>query len=110
MTSVHVPQNLDDIILDLHKCQLAQQMLSREQQQRTTQNYRAEMIRVEAERQRQVEERQLQQQRVAEQLEVLQAERRVESVHIVQINQIIEKWRNEDIDVLDYKEYSNSCK
>ena len=107
MTSVHVPQNLDDIILDLHKCQLAQQMLSREQQQRTTQNYRAEMIRVEAERQRQVEERQLQQQRVAEQLEVLQAERRVESVHIVQINQIIEKWRNEDTDALDYEGHQN---
>jgi len=59
MTPAHVPQNLDDTILDLHRHQLAQQMLSREQQQRTTQNYRAEMIRVEAERQRQVEERQL---------------------------------------------------
>ena len=32
MTPAHVPQNLDDTILDLHKCQLAQQMLSREQQ------------------------------------------------------------------------------
>ena len=82
-------------------------MLSREQQQRTTQDYRAEMIMVEAERQRQVEERQLQQQRVAEQLEVLQAERRVEPVYIVQINQIMEEWRNEDADALDYEGHQN---
>ena len=60
MTPVYVLQNLDDTILDLHRCQLAEQMLSREQQQRTTQDYRAEMIRVEVERQRQIEERQLQ--------------------------------------------------
>jgi len=57
MTSVHVPQNLDDTILDLHRHQLAQQILSEEQQQRTTQDYRAEIIRVEVERQRQVEKR-----------------------------------------------------
>ena len=31
MTSVHVPQNLDDTILDLHRCQLAQKILSEEQ-------------------------------------------------------------------------------
>ena len=34
MTSVHIPQNLDDAILDLHRHQLAQQILSEEQQQR----------------------------------------------------------------------------
>jgi len=71
MTPVHVPQNLDDAILNLHKRQLAQQILSEEQQQRTTQDYRAEIIRVEAERQRQGEKRQLEQQRVAKELEVL---------------------------------------
>ena len=65
------------------------------------------MIRVEVERQRQVEERQLQQQRVAEQLEVLQAQRKVEPVYMIQINQIIEKWRNENIDALDYKGHQN---
>ena len=59
LTPIYIPQTLEDTILDLHRHQLAQQMLSREQQQRTTQDYRAEMIRVEAERQRQVEERQL---------------------------------------------------
>jgi len=91
MTFVHVPQNLDDAILDLHRRQLAQQILSEEQQQRTTQNYRAEIIRVEAERQRQVEKRQLEQQRVAEELEVLQVARRVEPAPIVQINQIMEE-------------------
>ena len=61
MTSVHVPQNLDDAILDLCRHQLAQQILSEEQQQRTTQDYRVEIIRVEVERQRQVEKRQLEQ-------------------------------------------------
>jgi len=71
MTSVHVPQNLDDAILDLCRCQLAQQILSEEQQQRTTQDYRVEITRVEAERQRQVEKRQLEQQRVAEELSLL---------------------------------------
>ena len=71
MTPVHVPHNLDDAILDLRRHQLTQQILSEEQQQRTTQDYKAEIIRVEAERQRQVEKRQLEQQRVAEELEVL---------------------------------------
>ena len=114
MTSVHVPQNLDDAILDLHRHQLAQQILSEEQQQRTTQDYRAEIIRVEVERQRQVEKRQLEQQRVAEELEILQAARRVEPAPIVQINQIMEKWRNEDVewrnenvDALDYEGQQN---
>jgi len=61
---VHVPQNLEDAILDLHRCQLAEQLL------RTTQEQR----RIEGERQRQVE-----------------------------INQIMEEWRNEDVDALDYE-------
>jgi len=66
-----------------------------------------QITRVEAERQRQVEERQLQQQRVVKQLEVVQAARRVEPAPIVQINQIMEKWRNEDVDALDYEEQQN---
>jgi len=103
MTSVHVPQNLDDAILDLCRRQLAQQILSEEQQQRTTQNYRVEIIKVEAEKQRQVEKRQLEQQRVAEELKVLQVARRVEPAPIVQINQIMEEWRNKDVNALDYK-------
>jgi len=41
----HAPQNLEDAILDLHRCQLAEQLL------RTTQEQR----RVEGKRQRQVE-------------------------------------------------------
>jgi len=46
MTLAHVPQTLENTILDLHRCQLA------EQQQRITQEYRAQVItRVEAERQ-----------------------------------------------------------
>jgi len=45
LTSAYVLQNLKDAILDLHRCQLA------EQQQRTTQGHRE----VEVERQRQVE-------------------------------------------------------
>jgi len=57
MTPVHVPHNLDNAILDLRRHQLTQQILSEEQQQRTTQDYKAEIIRVEAERQRQVEKR-----------------------------------------------------
>jgi len=61
----HVPQNLDDAILDLHGHQLAEQLL------RTTQEQR----RAEGERQRQME-----------------------------INQIMEKWRNKDVDALDYEE------
>ena len=64
LTSAHVPQNLEDAILDLHRRQLAQQ------QQRTTQGHRE----VEVERQRQVE-----------------------------INQIMENWKNEDADALDYE-------
>jgi len=36
MTPVHVPQNLDNAILNLHRCQLAQQILLEEQQQRAT--------------------------------------------------------------------------
>ena len=68
LTSVNVPQNLEDAILDLHRCQLAQQ------QQRTTQGHRE----VEVKRQRQVE-----------------------------INQIMEGWRNENADALDYKGQQN---
>jgi len=52
MTPVYVLQNLDNAILNLCKHQLVQQILSEEQQQRTTQDYRAEIIRVEVERQR----------------------------------------------------------
>jgi len=59
-----------------------------------------QITRVEAEKQRKMEEKQIQQQRIVEQLEVLQAERRV---YMVQINQIMEDWRNEDADALDYK-------
>jgi len=66
-----------------------------------------QITRVEVERQRQVEERQLQQQRVVKQLEVVQAARRVEPAPIVQINQIMEEWRNEDVDILDYEEQQN---
>jgi len=66
-----------------------------------------QITRVEAEKQRQVEERQLQQQRVVEQLEAVQAARRVEPAHVVQINQIMEEWRNEDADALDYEEQQN---
>jgi len=54
-----------------------------------------------------VEKRQLVQQRVAEELEILQAARRVEPAPIVQINQIMEKWRNEDADALDYDGQQN---
>jgi len=39
MTPVHVPQNLDDTILDLHRHQYAEQILSREQQQRINEEY-----------------------------------------------------------------------
>jgi len=62
---------------------------------------------VEAERQRQVEKRQFEQQRVAEELEVLQVARRVEPAPIVQINQIMEEWRNKDVDALDYEGQQN---
>jgi len=45
MTPVHVPQTLENAILDLHRHQLA------EQQQRITQEYRAQVItRVKAKR------------------------------------------------------------
>jgi len=64
----HVPQNLDNAILDLHRCQLAEQLL------RTTQEQR----RAEGKRQRQME-----------------------------INQIMEEWRNEDVDALDYEGQQN---
>jgi len=47
LASVHVPQNLENTILDLHRCQLAKQQL------RTTEEYKAQITRVEAERQRQ---------------------------------------------------------
>jgi len=68
LTSAHVPQNLEDVILNLHKCQLAQQ------QQRTTQRDRE----VKVKRQREVK-----------------------------INQIMENWRNEDVDALDYEGQQN---
>jgi len=46
MTPTHVPQTLENAILDLHRCQLT------EQQQRITQEYRAQVItKVKAERQ-----------------------------------------------------------
>jgi len=54
-----------------------------------------------------VEEIQLQQQRVVEPLEAVQAAKRVEPAYIVQINQIMEEWRNEDADALDYEEQQN---
>ena len=51
-----------------------------------------------------MEKRQLEQQRVAEELEVLQVARRVEPAPIVQI---MEEWRNEDVDALDYERQQN---
>ena len=48
MTLTHVSQTLEDAILDLHRCQLA------EQPQSTTQEHRAQSTRVEAEQQRQI--------------------------------------------------------
>ena len=95
MTSVHVLQNLDNTILDLYRCQLAKQHQLLDHLQIT---------RVEAEKQREIEKKQIQQQRIVQQLEVLQAKRRV---HIVQINQIIEEQRNENADALDYEEQQN---
>jgi len=123
-TPVHVPQNLENAILDLCRCWHNEQqqlqiigggtsilyylhLLSMEQQQRTTQEYRAQIMRVEAERQRQVEERQIEQQRLVGQLKALQAERRTNPSQIVQINQIIERWRDEDADALDYEGQQN---
>jgi len=46
LAPVHVSQNLEDAILDLHRHQLAKQ------QQRTTEEYGVQITRVEAERQR----------------------------------------------------------
>ena len=77
MIPAHVPQNLEDAILDLRRRQLTEQLL------RTTQEHRG----VEAENQRQVEEVQINQE--------------------VQMNQIIEEWRNEDADALDYEGQQN---
>jgi len=77
LTFTHVPQNLEDAILDLHRHQLTEQLL------RTTQEHR----KVEAENQRQVEEVQINQE--------------------VQMNQIIEEWRNEDANALDYEGQQN---
>ena len=88
MTLAHVPQTLENAILDLHRRQLA------EQQQRITQEYRAQVItRVEAERQ----------------VEVVQRDREVEveEQRQVEINQMIEEWRNEDTDALDYEGQQN---
>ena len=89
LAPVHVPQNLEDAILDLRRCQLA------EQQQRTTEEYGAQITRVEAERQRQEN--------------VVQRDRGVETEgqRQVEINQIMEEWRNKDADALDYEEQQN---
>ena len=86
LASVHVSQNLENSILDLHRRQLT------EQQQRTTEEYRVQIIRVEAERQRQ--ENVVQRDKGVE----------VEGQKQVEINQIMEEWRNEDADALDYEE------
>ena len=40
-------------------------------------------------------------------MEILQAARRVKPAPIVQINQIMEEWRNEDADALDYEGQQN---
>jgi len=53
MTPVHVPQNLNNAILDLHRCQLAEQYQLLNHLQIT---------RVEIEKQKEREERQMQQQ------------------------------------------------
>jgi len=89
LAPVHVPQNLENAILDLCRRQLA------EQQQRTTEEYGAQITRVEAERQRQ--ENVVQRDRGVE----------IEGQRQVEINQIMEEWRNEDADALDYKEQQN---
>ena len=54
-----------------------------------------------------MKERQIEQQRVTEVLEVLQTAKRVELAPIVQINQIMEKWRNKNANALDYKGQQN---
>ena len=88
MTPAHVPQTLENAILDLRRRQLA------EQQQRITQEYRAQVItRVEAERQAEVVQR--------------DREVEVEEQRQVEINQMIEEWRNEDTDALDYEGQQN---
>jgi len=89
MTPTHVPQTLENAILDLYKCQLAGQP------QRTTQEHRAQSTRVEAEQQRQ--------------MDVVQRDRKVEveGQQQVEINQIIEEWRNEDADALDHEGQQN---
>ena len=72
MTPTHVPQTLENAILDLHKRQLAKQ------QQRITQEYRAQVItRVEAERQAEIVQR--------------DREVEVEEQRQVEINQMIEE-------------------
>jgi len=86
---IHVSQNLEDAILDLHRHQLA------EQQQRTTEEYGVQITRVEAERQRQ--ENMVQRNRGVE----------VEGQKQMEINQIMEEWRNENADALDYEEQQN---
>ena len=89
MTPAYVPQTLENTILDLYRCRLA------EQQQRITQEYRAQVItRVEAKKQR---EKVIQRNREVE----------VEGQRQVEINQIIEKQRNQDIDALDYEGQQN---
>jgi len=89
LAPVHVPQNLEDAILNLHRRRLA------EQQQRTTEEYRVQITRVKVERQRQEN--------------VVQRDRgvKVEGQRQVEINQIMEKWRNKNTDALDYKEQQN---
>ena len=86
MTSTHIPQTLEDAILDLYRCQLV------EQPQRTTQEHRTQSTRVEAEQQRQVD--------------IVQRDRevKVERQRQMEINQIIEEWKNENADALDYEE------
>ena len=64
-------------------------------------------MRVEVERQKQVEERQIEQQRLVEQLKALQAERRTKPSQIVQINQIMERQKDEDADALNYEGQQN---
>jgi len=61
-------------------------------------------MRAEAERQRQIEEWQIEQQRLVGQLKALQVEKRTEPSQIVQINQIMERWKDEDADALNMKD------
>jgi len=89
MTPIYVLQTLENAILDLHRCQLA------EQPQRTTQEHRAQSTRIEAKQQRQVD--------------IVQRDREVEveGQRQIEINQIIEEWRNKDADALDYEGQQN---